>query len=293
VILSASLGIGRLQITGYATQSSLVTIQGTSFQTIAHPGATFSFNLAYRTSNCIVIFVTGTGTLAAPISNCTRGNIARGYWSASKPYQPGDLVLFRGSSWVALLDNQGKPPNVYSAGASATVSPNELVAYWAIYAKGGDAGARGATGLAGVKGGIGDDGPKGPRGDPGPRGPKGFAGDPGSDGEPGIYADAHIVTRTCSDGDFDGTGGSYYYCIAACPLGQASVTGWQLEDFYGYEASVTDAVLIDTDDYAYEDFDDQFDNREAVVVRAASDDVTVKAAIACLPGEPSPLAPPS
>jgi hypothetical protein len=179
VILSASLGAGRMQITGYATQSAYVTIQGTAFQTFAVPGRIFSFNLAYRTSNCVVVLVTNTGTLASPVSNCTAGTMARGAWSATTSYQPGDLVLFQGTSWVALLDNQGKPPNVYSAsGSPAAAMPNAVVAYWAVYAKGGDPGARGLTGATGAQG------PQGPVGTRGPLGYQGPPGPPGDDGDP-------------------------------------------------------------------------------------------------------------
>ena len=300
VVLSASLTAGRLQITGYATRAAFVTVQGTSFQTPAVPGRIFSFDLAYRTSNCLVVLVTSTGSIAAPVSNCAPGIGARGAWHASTLYQAGDLVLFQGSSWVALLDNQNKPPNVFSAQATASAVPNAVVAYWVAYAKGGDPGPVGAIGAAGPRGLPGPAGIKGPPGLQGPRGPQGPAsttqgppGIAGSPGAPGMFATAHIVTSVCtSAGTYDYVGDTYYYCIAACPLGETSITGWERYYSEGGIESVVDPRLVKGN----EEYGELYENQEAVVENIFNtevDFVEVSVAISCLPGVASPLAPPS
>jgi hypothetical protein len=299
-VLSAELSTGRLQITGYATRSALVTIQGTAFKTTANPGRTFDFNLAYRTANCVVVLVTSTGSVAAPISNCTAGLSARGAWSASTPYQPGDLALFQGTTWVALLDNQGKQPNLYSASTRSSRAAAAAVAYWAAFAPGGDQGPRGPAGATGAAGLQGPTGIKGVTGLQGPPGPKGPAGDPGADnnvagqpGAPGIFADAHIETSACADSEsYNFVGDTSYYCIAACPLGEASMAGWEIILSEGGSASVVDPILVDENaEYAA-----NYADREAVVTQIPNVDVNgtyVRVAIACLPGTVSPLAPPS
>jgi hypothetical protein len=68
-----------------------------------------------------------------------RGLVPRGFWSSSATYQPGDVVSYKGSSYVAIAPNSATKPSNASD--------------WMLMAK---MGATGATG---------------PKGDPGPPGP--------------------------------------------------------------------------------------------------------------------------
>jgi len=321
-VFSAALEAGRLQIIGYASVSTIISVQGTTFQVRAIPGRTFSINLAYRTSDCRVVLATSTGTLSVPVDNCAVGTTAQGAWVATKPYQVGDVVTYLGTAWVAIQANQGKQPNIFS---TTSVSPTAavqaaVVAYWQVFAARGAAGpagpagprgpvgAQGATGAKGPTGAQGNAGPVGPQGlpgtVPGPQGPPGptgtvagLQGPPGpqgtQQGAPGIFATAHVVTSTCSDEDpYDYVGDTYYYCIAACPLGETSMVGWEYYDSEGGFSSVVDPILIN----AGEEYAMGYEGREAVVetvLNNSVDDVWIKVAVACLPGVPPPIEPPS
>jgi hypothetical protein len=204
---------------------------------------------------------------------------------------------------VALLDNQGKPPSVFSSPQTSRAAVHHaVVAYWAAYAKGGDQGARGPVGAAGAQGSRGASGIQGLVGLEGARGPQGLDGDPGTDnqtqgppGAPGIFAAAHIVTSTCSpDDSYDYVGDTYFYCIAACPLGEASLAGWRRFEEEGSYASVANPILVPENAEYAEDLG--LVDHEAVVEEVfdnSFESVRVSVAIACLPGIPSPLAPPS
>lgn len=90
----------------------------------------------------------------------------QGEWTWERTYTRGQLVSFRGSSYLALEDNELR-------------EPDEASGVWALVAQRGRQGPRGATGQEG------DRGPRGFTGSPGqagPAGPKGDPGDPGSGG---------------------------------------------------------------------------------------------------------------
>lgn len=295
-VLSAALSAGRLQINGYATDSTLLRVQGTTFRLAVAPGRTFAVNLAFRTADCRVVLITDTGSLSVPLGNCAAGNAPRGAWSATTPYGAGDLVLFQGTAYVALLANEGKRPDLFSSSPGSNAPAPAAVAYWDVFAEGGDrgpagpAGPRGATGIAGLRGPTGYDGDpglQGPDGDPGGRGPTGFT------GAPGIYATAHIVSEQClDDGYAFSVPDSYYqmdryYCVAACPSGETAVTGWGAFYSEGTYGSAITPEVFDADaigggpqfdglyvasDYSY------YPLSELIVV-----------AIACVPEIPSPL----
>src|SRR5687768_11693528 len=66
----AALVGGRLFIRGFARDpDTLVTIRGTPFQVLAHPGKTFSFNVDHRTPDCRITLETPTGALQLRIDD--------------------------------------------------------------------------------------------------------------------------------------------------------------------------------------------------------------------------------
>jgi hypothetical protein len=273
-IQTATLQSGRLVITGTAAAAgTVVKIQGTSFESVANAQARFSFNVVFRTPDCIVVLTSPTGALTLLIDRCAPGVRSRGPWVDTVQYQRGDLVLFSGSTWRALRANIDKQPG----GQTSNLD-------WQVFA------ARGPTGPQGLRGPVGpegDQGDPGPKGDIGPQGPRGFKGDPGSDGDDGdsgIFAGATIVQSVCTDEasyDYEDEYNDVFYCIAACPANKAAVTGWSRNPFSeGGAPEVEDPFFEDGTFYSSE-----FQNRYLVVESvdgepAGTEDVTV--AIMCL-----------
>ena len=193
---------------------------------------------------------------------------------------------------MALLDNQGKPPNVYS---SSLASPSAVVAYWAAYAKGGDPGARGLTGATGPQGLQGSSGNEGAgrisraaRISRRRRGCRAPMAAPDRREPRASYADAHIVSITCDGGGFNYQDDSdNVYCIAACPSGETGVTGWYRSNAEGWIKRVVDPWIADNVGEAF----------EGLYVVYEWDDLGNAAnfyasmAIACIPGVPPPLPP--
>lgn len=100
----------------------------------------------------------------------------QGEWTWERAYTRGQVVSFRGSSYLALEDNELR-------------EPDESPGIWALVAKRGRPGERGATGPEG------DRGPRGFTGSPGATGPKGDKGDPGDSGSGGstfVVPDIHL-----------------------------------------------------------------------------------------------------
>lgn len=292
-VLSATLAAGRVQVKGFATESALLRVQGTAFRQLVDPGRTFSINLSFRTPDCRIILITGTGSLSVPLGNCAAGTSPRGPWSATAIYSRGDVVTFGGTAYAANLSNQAKRPDLFSSTqGSVTIA---AVEYWRVIAEGGDqglagpAGTRGATGLPGLrgpKGVTGDAGAQGPDGDPGARGPTGFT------GTPGIYSGAHIVSEECDepesytfsyiDGFFET---EYYYCVAACPAGETGVAGWESWYSEGAFASVVSPRIFGSVENG-----EEFAGRYAVSDWTAHPDPEAfQVAIACVPEIDSPL----
>jgi Collagen triple helix repeat (20 copies) len=96
----------------------------------------------------------------------------RGGWLVGSAYATGDAVGYGGSSYVALVGNAGRQPDL---------SP----AYWGLLAQAGAAGPPGATGPQGLEGPTGFAGPVGATGAAGPAGPVGPAGPAGAAGAAG------------------------------------------------------------------------------------------------------------
>jgi hypothetical protein len=81
--------------------------------------------------------------------------IFRDYWDAEKAYEPGDVVMRDGSSWLAVADNVKAQPGT-NLGAAA----------WRLIAKRGRDGREGKQGIIG---------PAGPRGEKGTDGRNGYS----------------------------------------------------------------------------------------------------------------------
>ena len=157
-----------------------------------------------------------------------------GGWLIGQNYGVGDAVSYGGSSYIALLANVGRQPDV---------SPM----YWGVLAVAGSVGPAGATGATGLQGPTGFPGPQGiagptgatgavgPVGPAGVQGPAGPAGPTGAAGAAGI---AGLVYRggygsTVNYGLNDGVTylGSSYISLAANNLGNspdASPAFWGL-----------------------------------------------------------------
>ncbi len=93
-----------------------------------------------------------------------------GGWLIGSTYGVGDAVSYGGSSYIALVGNVGRQPDV---------SP----VYWAVLAASGAVGPTGATGPTGLQGPSGFAGPQGVQG---PAGPAGGAGAMGLTGAAGV-----------------------------------------------------------------------------------------------------------
>lgn len=95
-----------------------------------------------------------------------------GSWTATATYPAGAVVLYSGSSYIALMSTSG------------TVPPDSPSA-WAVFAAQGPAGPMGPAGPAGAMGPAGPAGAMGPAGPTGATGPTGPAGPSGAQGPTG------------------------------------------------------------------------------------------------------------
>lgn len=93
----------------------------------------------------------------------------RGNYAAATVYEPGDVVYYSYTSWVALTTTTGVAPSTSGTGATR----------W------GRVAARGGTGATGAQGPTGEQGPQGPAGEQGPQGIQGPAGATGARGATG------------------------------------------------------------------------------------------------------------
>ena len=96
-----------------------------------------------------------------------------GQWLVNTSYPVGAAVSYAGSSYVALVANTGREPDL---------SPIS----WGLLAQAGAQGSAGATGATGLEGPTGYAGPPGVAGPAGPVGPAGPAGSPGATGAIGL-----------------------------------------------------------------------------------------------------------
>ncbi|MDQ2835035.1 MAG: DNRLRE domain-containing protein [Acidobacteriota bacterium] len=100
-----------------------------------------------------------------------------GGWLIGTPYPVGSAVSYAGSSFIALVANTGRQPDI---------SPS----YWALLAQSGAAGPAGPTGATGMQGPTGYPGPQGASGPPGPAGASGPQGPAGGTGASGLSGPA-------------------------------------------------------------------------------------------------------
>ena len=147
-----------------------------------------------------------------------------GGWLVGQSYGVGDAVSYAGSSYIALVANVGRQPDV---------SP----VYWGVLALAGSVGPAGATGATGLQGPTGSPGPQGVAGPAGaagvvgpvgPAGAQGAAGPAGPTGATGATGAAGLVYRggygsTTNYGLNDGVTylGSSYISLAANNVGNA------------------------------------------------------------------------
>ena len=142
-----------------------------------------------------------------------------GQWLIGTPYAVGDAVAYGGSSYIALLANAGREPDV---------SP----LYWGLLAAAGAVGPAGATGATGLQGPTGYPGPAGSAGEAGATGATGAAGPVGATGATGAAG----ATGLSGTNGTNGTNG------APGPPGMTFKGAWVTG--YGYAAN--DAVAYGT-----------------------------------------------
>jgi uncharacterized protein (TIGR03437 family) len=155
------------------------------------------------------------------------GWIHRGTWNGTTSYQVTDLVVYNGTSYISLTNqNLGQTPDVCSV--SFIVQSEKPEVYkteictsdsWGMLAQVGPAGPAGLAGIDGADGAVGADGPAGLTGPAGidgadgavgadgPAGPAGPAGIDGADGAVGADGPAGPAGPAGIDGA-DGPGGS-------------------------------------------------------------------------------------
>ena len=157
-----------------------------------------------------------------------------GGWLTTQAYNVGDAVSYGGGSYIALVSNVGREPDI---------SP----VYWGVLAQAGaagPAGPAGATGLqgptgfpgstgpAGPSGATGGAGPAGPAGAVGPTGPAGSAGPQGIAGVAGLnWQGAYSSTTNYASNDGVSFQGAAYISLAASNHGNSpsfSPSAWSL-----------------------------------------------------------------
>lgn len=139
------------------------------------------------------------------------GLVYQGNYSSTQNYALGDVVVWQGTSYTALIaSNHGNTPSL---------SPQQ----WGLLAAQGPAGQTGATGATGVAGPQGSPGSVGPNGPIGPQGPQGIAGQAGAQGLTGATGATGL----------------------SGPLGPQGVSGPVGITFQGTYASTTNYALAD------------------------------------------------
>jgi Collagen triple helix repeat (20 copies) len=158
----------------------------------------------------------------------------QGEWLIGTSYTVGDAVAYGGSSYIALVANAGRQPDV---------SP----VYWGLLAAAGasgPAGPQGPQGFQGPTGYAGQNGATGPQGPGGPAGPAGPAGATGTTGQVGPQGPIGPTGATGANGipginGINGTNG------APGPPGMIFKGAWLAN--YGYVAN--DAVAYNGSTY--------------------------------------------
>jgi hypothetical protein len=151
----------------------------------------------------------------------------QGEWLIGTTYAIGDAVGYGGSSYIAVLANVGREPDM---------SPQ----YWGLMAAAGAAGPAGLQGLQGLQGPNGYAGQAGATGPQGPVGPAGQAGPAGTPGATGPQGPAGPIGATGATGanGIPGTNGSNGTDGAPGLPGMSFKGVW----LSGYGYAVNDAV---------------------------------------------------
>ena len=134
------------------------------------------------------------GTTGTPGPRGTPGLVYRGDYASSTNYALGDVVLFQGTSYTSLMDN--------NHGNTPSLVPNT----WATLAAQGPAGTPGPSGPQGILGQAGPLGPVGPPGDRGGQGQQGIPGQAGAQGIPGTHGDQGLSGPAGPQGQAGPTG---------------------------------------------------------------------------------------
>lgn len=157
-----------------------------------------------------MLLCAGSAAMAAPAADDgpTIGWQYTGVWRAAKTYTQGDVVRYKGGSYVALGRSTGKSPTKKT--------------YWGLIARDGSTGAAGAAGARGDQGATGAQGPRGetgPAGPTGPTGPRGPAGEPGVSGYTQVTQTSQVFPGTNSAPNPSGP------IRATCPAGTTVLSG--------------------------------------------------------------------
>jgi hypothetical protein len=151
--------------------------------------------------NAISKCVAALALLSGPVLAIAGGDDARtgieindfkGIWTSTARYKTGNVVTYRGASYICLVGNNGVSPNTNTGDWAILDAPG---ATGAVGAAGppGPTGLTGPQGPAGQQGAAGPPGPGGPAGPIGPQGPagaRGAAGAQGVAGTPGVQGPA-------------------------------------------------------------------------------------------------------
>ncbi|MDQ1709020.1 MAG: hypothetical protein QOG49_405 [Frankiaceae bacterium] len=183
---------------------------GVAIAAIPSPTGSISACAAKSTGRLRVIDV-ATGAHCATTETSlgwSRGYRYRAAWNARTSYAAGDVVLWRGTSYLAKTASRAKQP---VAGT-----------WWGILAAAGARGASGPTGPAGATGPAGPAGTNGTNGVNGTNGINGTNGVNGTAGTAGIsgYSQVNSPAVTVA-----GTAGSIGSATAVCPAGTSVLGG--------------------------------------------------------------------
>ena len=214
---------------------------------------------------CLIAASTSLVLLIAPAATAVpRGDEGTVGWQYLGPWRPaasyvaGDVVRYKGASYVAVQDSKGKSPTKKT--------------HWGLLARDGStgaAGAAGATGPVGAKGATGEPGAQGAQGAQGPQGPQGPAGQPGISGYQQITQTSQVFPGINSAPNPSGP------IRATCPAGTEVLSGG--ETFSSADPNWIGSVKVTTSQPFAAGGDVGWETRIANDTFAMAVDVTVTA----------------
>ena len=160
--------------------------------------------------------VGATGAQGTPVSY-------GGAWLTTQAYAVGAAVSYGGGSYIAMVANSGREPDVSPSYWGLLAASGSIGATGAVGATGfeGPMGFPGATGAQGVSGSQGVAGPVGATGSVGATGPIGSAGPSGATGAAGlVYVGTYSPGTNYGAGAVVSYGGSSYVSLATGNAGQ-------------------------------------------------------------------------